>query len=185
MFGCSVTAPITEFRLNSKIPDSKIEAQLCKDKTIKVLKPFGDFSLESMQMNYMQGNNKIFSYSQSMWAESPSNEIGNEIVKVLRESTLFKSVRGYKSRAEVDLVLETGIYEFIQVFDESLSESHANVSLNFTIINPKDNSVISTKNFKTSIKADSLDANGGVEALNKALSKILLESSFWFGEMCR
>ncbi len=183
--GCSVSMPVTEYRLNTNLPAIEIQGDKCIDKSIKISKPFCTTSLESVQMSYMQGSNKMYTYSQSLWADSPTSAIGDQIVKVLRDTKLFKSVQSSKSRTKDDLIMETNIEDFIQYFDEDVKESYVEASLNFTIIDAKENIVISTKNFKSSVKTKSLDANGGVEALNKALSIILLDSSLWLGDMCR
>jgi cholesterol transport system auxiliary component len=182
--GCSVSKPVTEFRLNTNLPKIDIKSEKCLSKTIKVSQPFCEKSLETLQMNYMHGKNKMYEYTESSWADSPSNAIGYEVVKALREMDIFKSVQSSKSRSKAEYILETSINDFVQYFDEDLKESYASVVINFTIIDSKKDEVIATKKFQSTIKSSSLDAKGGVEALNKSLSEVLKESSIWFGEMC-
>ena len=183
--GCIASkSPVVEYMIDAKMAHKDI-VDGCNSKSIKVLKSFAPSKLQTLNMNYTQGNSKVFSYSQSMWAESPSDAITLEVVKLLRDKRLFKTVNVSKSRAKTDLILETNIEKFIQYFDKDLKTSFVEVSLTFTVIDVKTNKVIASKNFKTKEMVSTLDAMGGVKALNIALGRVLLNSIDYFKEVCR
>jgi len=184
--GCLVTkTPVSEYMIDANMVNKNIILNGCCTKSIKVAKSFSSLKLQTLNMNYTQGNNKLFSYSQSVWAESPNNAITLEILKLLRDKKLFKTVQTSKSRAKSDLILETNIEKFIQYFDDKLESSYVEVSITFTIIDAKTNKVVSSRNFQAKELSSSLDAMGGVKALNLALSKVLSKSMYLFEEVCK
>ena len=158
---------------------------MCGDKNIKISKSFSTNKLYSLDMNYVQGDFKVYQYSKSIWSDSPSDAVIAEIVKFLKDTKLFQSVHTSKSRVKSDLILETNIEEFIQHFNDELDQSYVVISITFTVVDITTNKVIATKSFQAKKKSKTLDASGGVEALNKALSDILYESTYWFEEICK
>jgi len=184
--GCSVTkVPLTEYKIDVDMIQKDLDVKQCQSKSLKVSQSFSSIKLKTLNMNYTQGRSKIYTYSQSIWNQSPNEAITSEVTKMLRDKNIFKTVQISKSRVKSDLILEITIDKFIQTFDDELKNSYADIAINFTIIDAKTNTVISSKSFKDKEKTDTLDAMGGVEALNKALSKILGDSVDWFEEVCR
>jgi len=185
--GCSMSHPaVTEYRVHSDVKNIE-QTQSCSytDKSIKISRAFSSNTLMSNEMKYVLGNTKEFSYTESQWAVSPSNAISSELLKLLRESKIFKNTQTSKSRSSSDIILETNIEEFVQHFNKDETKSYATVTISLTLINSKDNRVIGTNTFSSNVDTKTLDANGGVDALNKALSNVLLESSEWIKKVCR
>jgi cholesterol transport system auxiliary component len=133
----------------------------------------------------MEGLNKQYSFTQSIWTEPLNKTITQEIVKSLRESRIFKSVQLYKSRSKSDYLLETNIENFVQHFSKDEKTSYVEVRLTFSLLNLKDNSLVESKTFTTEVESKTLDAEGGVEALSTALSKILSQNTFWLTGVCK
>ena len=185
--GCSTTHPaVTEYRIKTDVKNLKIDnAKSCKDKSIKVASAFSSSNLMSLDMNYASDENKQFAYTQSQWAISPNNAISSQVLKLLKHLNIFKSVQISKSRTRDDLILETSIDEFIQYFDKQNNRSFVSVNISFTIIDTKNSQAISTQTFTSTIDAKTLDAEGGVKALNLALENILSQSVDWFSGVCR
>ncbi len=184
--GCSTTQPpVTEYRIQAVIQESKIDVDGCSDKSIKVAQAFSSSSLMSQDMNYALGKNKQFVYSQSQWADVPNRALTSEIVKLLRKIKLFKNIQIAKSRGRSDLILETCIEDFKQYFNEDFSDSYAKVVISFTILDSSTNKVVANETFQSRVDVKSLDAGGGVEALNEALSEILAKSAVWFEGVCK
>lgn len=181
---CSVVVPsTTEYKINAlNSIDKDINTNNTFDKTLKVQQAFGSNDLMSLHMKYSQGNNKEFRYSQSRWVTPPNKAITMEFVSLLRETELFKSVQLSKSVSKSDLILEITIEDFMQYYDNNLKSSFANVSITLTLVKA-DHSVLDTKTFKSKVKVKTLDADGGVVALNQALKDIMLESVKWMGDM--
>jgi len=185
--GCiSTTTPaINEFRVNSDLEFSALDKGKCKTKSLKIAQAFSASSLKSLKMKYSYGNNKQFAYSQSQWAQSPNQAITQEVTNLLRELELFSSVQIDKSRSRSDTLLEISIDDFTQYFSENGTESYAKVVISFTFIDTKLHKILATKTFKHVTDATTLNAEGGVDALNRALRNVLLASGVWFEDTCK
>jgi cholesterol transport system auxiliary component len=183
---CStVHPPVTEYRLNLNMPKNIQTQSGCSDKSLKVAQAFSSTSLMTLNMNYVEGSMKQFAYSQAQWSVSPNDAITSEIIEMLRETKLFKSVQVSKSRSKSDMILEINIEDFTQYFSNDFDNSYGNAVVTLTLIDSKSSKVIATKTFNSKVDAKTLDAEGGVHSLSSALSDILKQSSVWFNEVCK
>ncbi len=184
--GCTtVVPPVTEYRIVTSKPNFVKNDGVCRDKSLKVAQPFSQSSLMSKDMNYAQGETKQYAYSQAQWSESPNIFVGAELLNHIRATKLFKSVLNSKSRTKSDLILEINIEDFMQYFNEDSTKSYCSVVIELTLLDSKNSKVIATQNFKARVDAKTLDANGGVEALSKALEKVIAQSVKWIGGVCK
>lgn len=184
--GCSTTIPsVAEYRISTQENSKSFTQSSCSDKSLKVAQAFSSSSLMTLNMNYGQGPHKRFVYTQSQWAESPNSAITAEILKSIKSTKLFKSVQVSKSRSNNNLLLETSIEDFMQYFSEDEKSSYANVIINLSLIDTSSNRVVATKTFDSKVEVLTIDADGGVVALNQALENTFLESVEWFGDVCK
>jgi len=184
--GCTVVMPhVSEYRINPVIKSSILEKSQCSDKTLKLQEAFSSNSLMIEDMNYAVGKYESDVFTQSKWAETPNRAITSEILKMIRESKYFKSVQNSKSRSKSDLILETNIEDFMQYFSDKEESSLSKVVITNTLINTKTSRVLKSKTFSKSIESKTIDAKGGVVALNKALSEVLTMQRDWLKEVCK
>ena len=184
--GCTTIKPhVSEFRVITKDTQIKGNSSGCRDKSLKISQAFSTASLLSLDMDYTESDNKIFSYSQSQWQESPNSFITTEFFKSIRDFAIFKSVHSFKSRIKSDFVLEVDIEEFMQFYAKDMKSSHVNIILNLSLVDAKTNSVISTNKFSSKIDTKTPDASGGVEALSIALNEIILKNLEWLDGVCK
>ncbi|MFK5937783.1 MAG: ABC-type transport auxiliary lipoprotein family protein [Sulfurimonas sp.] len=184
--GCTVVKPhISEYRINPTLVSSSIKNEECSDKSLKVSQAFSSNALMLVDMNYAIGEYKSDNFTQSQWAQSPNRAITAHILKMLQEAKLFKTVQISKSRSKNGLILETNIEDFMQYFSVKKDSSIAKVVISSTLIDVKTNRVLQAKTFSKSIKVKSLNAEGGVIALNAALSEVLIMQREWLGEVCK
>ena len=184
--GCTtVTPPKTEFRINPMMPDLQLSGMECKDSSLKVAQAFSSSNLMSIDMNYAQGDSKQYIYSKSQWSVTPNRAVTAKFLELLRDTELFNSVQVSKSRSKSDYILEINIEDFMQYFNEDSSSSYAKATVSLALIETKTSITFATKTFSTKVDIDTLNANGGVEGLNTALSDILSQSAEWFGKVCK
>ena len=184
--GCTtVRPPIQEYRLNPKVEQSALQKSSYSEKSLKVAQAFSSSALMTNEMSYAYGDYSSDIFRQSQWAESPNKAITAQILNILQKSNLFKNVQISKSRSKSGLVLETNIEEFMQYFSEDENSSLAKVALNVTIIDATKNTVLHSKTFSQSVKVYSLNAKGGVIALNQGLSNVLIQIRDWLSEICK
>lgn len=184
--GCSTTiAPKSEFRVNPTISLEKSDSLSCKKNSIKVAQAFSSNSLMSKDIYYAQGDYKQFIYSKSQWSIAPNRAITDMYLKLLRESDLFNSVQISKSRSKNDYILEVDIEDFMQYFNDELTDSYVNTQITLSLIESKSSIVFATKTFYSKVDVKSLNAEGGVDALNSSLSNILFDSADWLEGVCK
>ena len=183
---CSTSnVQITEYTINTKIQNTNANKNGCLNKSLKLSQAFSKNALMSSKMSYAEGVYKQYFYSQSQWADSPNRALTFEILKLIRTSQLFKNVHTFKSRAKNDLILETNIEDFMQYFTDDLTKSYVNVVISLTIIDAKSKSILATKTFGAKVDSKTLDAEGGVKALNEALEIVLSDVSEWLVGVCK
>jgi len=183
---CTTTTPtISQYRIDTNATSGSLSQTACKEKSLKIAQAFSSDSLMTHKMRYAQGKYKQYVFSQAEWAETPNRAITDEILRYIREKNLFKNVQISKSRSRNGFLLETSIEEFMQYFSEDETESYVKVKINLTFIDIKTSKVLSTKTIFSRVKVESVDALGGVKALNKALKSSLLTTDKWLGELCQ
>lgn len=178
--------PITEYKIISSavnLKKNELSAN-CRDKSLKIAQAFSPNSLMSLSMDYVEAENRVFSYTKSQWQEDPNSAITQELLKNIRDSGLFSNVESSKSRSKSEWVLETNIEEFVQFFSKDMKSSYVKVIITLTIIDTKTGFVVATKTFSSKIDAKTLDADGGVEALDIALSKVISQNIEWLSGVC-
>jgi len=183
--GCSVSTPaVSEYRL---VPTSetKQEKALACAHTLKVQNLLSNTSLMSQKIYYGVGEYKQFAYTQAAWSDTPQKRIGDLYVALLREREIFQSVHSYRSNVLTDRALEIVVDDFMQYYDENYKESHAKVGLSLTLIDTAAKKPLATKSFSTQKQTPSLDAKGGVDALNEALQEVMEASALWLEGACK
>ena len=186
-FGCSLksTPPITEFTLTGKEKGFDVNATKCSLKTLKVLEPFGSNKYTINDLYYVVLPYEENSYTQSSWIEPVSTMLYNEILKALRESRLFRSVANYSSVTKGKYILEIEISDFKQYFTHDKKYSYGIADITFTLVDSENYLPIAQHEIYKKIKTDSLDARGGVKALNRAQQESIEDMITWLDETCQ
>jgi len=184
--GCTtVKSPVTEYSIVTKDVKKENVLSACRDKSLKISQAFSSNSLMSLNMDYTQEPNRVFSYSQAQWLESPNSLVTSEILRAIGNSGLFSSVHPSKSRIKSDLILETNIEEFMQFYTQDMKKSFVHIGFSLTLIDAKSNSVVKSQYFSSRFDAKTPDAYGGVEATQNALSEIIFQNIDWLSGVCK
>ena len=182
--GCSVTTPATkEYRLAPKV--DKAELKSCQHHSIKLLPTVTKNYLRSGAMHYIIEPFEEGSYIESAWATPPADTILSQLYLTLNDAKILSAVYTYGSIGNSDWVVEVRLDDFVQFFDKAKKSSFVVIDMTLTIYNKKDRKLIASKRFVQTQQCDTLDAQGGVEALNIALEQTLHEVLPWFSEQCR
>jgi ABC-type uncharacterized transport system auxiliary subunit len=137
------------------------------------------------KMKYTLNEEQEFTYSESVWSRSPTRAITAALLTSVRATDLFKTVNSYKSRSRSNFILETNIEEFIQHYEENSTKSSVKIVISFSLVNSKTSKTIDSQTIIVELDSDSLNAQGGAVALNRALSKVLSKNNEWLGSVCK
>ena len=186
--GCSIKSspPVDEYTivLKQKLESVKASSK-CQDKSVKLLEPFGAYAYTTNDLHYVVLPNQENRYNLSTWSQSVAGTLYGEVLRAVAKSGLFRSVTNYSSVAKSDYILEMEINDFKQYFSSDLKHSYVVADLTFTLIETEHFRIVAQKEFVKKIDTKSLDAKGGVEALDEAFSEIVPEMLAWLSGVCR
>ena len=183
---CTKTQPyIKQYKLDTYVHTNVDKQTMCKEKTLKVAHAFSSNSLMLDKMNYMSDTYQMDTFTQSQWIETPNKAITMQTIKAVEYAQMYKNVVGVESRLHSDYILENSIEDFVQYFSKDETESYVKVVIVATLIDAKTKTTLGHKRFEKIKKSSSLDAYGGVVALNQALTVVLEDEVKWLGETCR
>jgi len=178
--GCASVRPAAQqYILAPQLHVDAVQTSKYKDKTLKVEQVYTDRSLQSRNMFYVEHKRKKFAYTESKWAESPQVMIHKAVMDMLRKSAAFGYVQSPKSKVLSDFLLETRVDEFAQYFSDDEKSATAKVSITFTLLDAKKHTIVMSKSFSVEKTLPTLNAAGGTEALNMALSDLLGSAALW------
>jgi len=184
--GCSSTQPhILEYKISPEVSKYEFKSSSCKTKSLKVGRAFTSSELKSQNMRYEKGEYQQFSFTESKWATTPNSAITSALVRSINNQDIFASVSSSQSRSRSDLVLETRVEDFKQYFVEDTNNSFVKVELSISLVDARKNRVIETKHLTRKKEVQTLDAQGGVQALNKAFGELLEENNKWLSGACK
>ena len=187
--GCGTKVPVAvKYKISPKVDLVNVikeENSICKKKSLKIMQSFSSSILMSKDMNYVVDANKIYPYSVAQWASTPGKSVSDAYFMMLRDLDIFKSTQNSKSRTKASWLLEIKVEDFMQYYENDNTTSYVNVSINLIILDSLSSKVIATKVFNSKLDVNTMDAEGGVMALNKALANVLSQSALWLNEECK
>jgi len=175
--GCSSKqAPLKVYTLNAPTV-MKASSKKFKNTTIKVTYPQSLKEKISQKMSYSYSRVEQGVYQNSQWSNDIGKLLEGTFIQALDESKLFKAVLPYVSTAHEDYRLESSIFAFShQVRGE---QSHAIVSIQFSLVNTDTGKLVKTKRFSYKVATKSIDAKGYVEATNETVGRLTKDLLRW------
>ncbi|WP_457745984.1 ABC-type transport auxiliary lipoprotein family protein [Sulfurimonas sp.] len=184
---CTTTLPpVQEYRIAPKLElqNKKVESS-CKNYSLKVSQVFGNSFLKSTDMNYVVGEYKELSFTQSAWSDTLAKLLTSQILSTLRKADIYNSVESYRSRSSANYVLESSVNDFMQYFSKDEKKSYVVVDITMSLIDVKNSTVVATKRFYKKLDTKKANAQSGVEALNSAFEAVLMQSIIWLQGSCK
>ena len=122
-------------------------------------------------------------YKYGIWSETPSLKLQHLITEALEDQNHFESVISGTSMAANNLVLESVLHNFEEVFVEG-GKSYVYISLRVHLIELKSGEVLGSA--RLSSKKDVTNTNGAagvVEASNFATADVVMQLATWINEV--
>ncbi len=145
--------------------------------SIRVDYPKGIEETMGTKIYFSRSNLTQSYYSYSQWSKSLNRILMANLIKALLKSNISKNVLDYASQAEAKYELESTIYSFEHKIEDK--GSFANISIGMRLLRTQDHYLISSKIFNYKIPCETTDAKGFVEASNKALSHLSIDTIKW------
>jgi cholesterol transport system auxiliary component len=136
------------------------------------------YSLSSKSLLYLKDPQEIGAYLYSQWNDTPSAMIDRYIATALDETQLFSTLLPKSSTLQSDLLLESSLSSFYhRIHEDKTSDGYLDIT--YVLIDQKSKKMVAHKRFVITVLSPTLDAQGGVTALNKATQELSNQSIAW------
>ena len=174
--GCA-TKTINSFYISTpNIDIPKLHSSKFANSVLKVSYPEGSSIYMGSRIYYTLGDRESY-YKYSRWSDSANRMILSLVVESLQKSQIFKSVIDYSSDAKSDYMLESTIYSFRHIVNDS--DSYAYLKIGFRLVDKSNNKIIKEKIFEYKEPCKTTDARGFIEATKEIFTKLSRELSLW------
>ena len=185
--GCSLQTKVaahTQYRLQTTKQTQVFAATSCKEDLLGLKNIISYDPIATRSIYYQVGENELASYSESNWESPLFKTVESSLISNLRDANIFKDVVVSRSFAKPDYILEYSVGEFIQHFSEDMKSSYVLVNIHFTLLDNKTSKLLYTTTIEKKIPAKTLDAKGGVIALQEALGEVMKDTNIWLNTQC-
>ena len=161
-----------------QVPQVKVQnSSTFKHKVIKVSYPQSLREQMSQKMNFSYSMNDRGTYQNSEWSNHMSKLLQGTIIDVLEHSKVFKAVVSDSSTLKENYRLESNIFAFEHRVRGT--QSHAVISVQFTLINADTGKLVKSKRFSYREETSSIDAQGYAKATNVAIARLSKDLLDW------
>lgn len=186
--GCSLQMtipPKTQYKFQIPSQTQEYNATACKDDVLGLRNVVSYDPIMNRSIYYQVGELTIATYSESNWEAAPFKTIGLSLISSIRDSKIFKDAFLASSFVKPDIILEYSVGEFMQHFSEDMKSSYATVNIHFALLDRKNSKLLYSTTIEKKVPASSLDALGGVKALQSALNDVLMQTNLWLNARCQ
>lgn len=122
-------------------------------------------------------------YKYGTWSETPPLKLQYLIAEALQDQNHYESVISGTSMASNNLVLESVLQNFEEIFEEN-GRSYVYVNIRFHLINLKNGDILGSTRIASKVPVTNTDgAAGAVEAFNSATQTIIENLAVWINSV--
>ena len=138
---------------------------------------------DGSDMAYLRKPHEIEYFASHRWVDAPARMLDPLLVMAAEQSGLFRSVAGTSSGTNADLRLDSKLIHLQQVC--RLDPSELQLALRVTLVEVASARVIASRTLSVSEPLEVRTPYAGVEAANRALSRLLAELQGFLVEQVR
>ena len=178
--GCSikdVEIRPSNYRLEPNYP---LHVEKSKDdRVLRVQRVEGDSAVMTRSILYKQ-DGALKPYKYGRWSELPATRLQEIFVESIEKQKIFKATVSSRSYAMADLILESNLENFEEVYKDD--KSYVNVSIRFRLIHRQGAEIVGSKLIEATFPVEKKEASGAVLAFNKTVEKIVIDLIGWLNE---
>ncbi|WP_024954869.1 ABC-type transport auxiliary lipoprotein family protein [Sulfurospirillum arcachonense] len=179
--GCSmkeVTKRADNYRLEPKnslhVNDKSV------DKVLRVQRVEGDSAVMTRAILYKK-DGALKPYKYGRWSELLSTRLQEVFTEAIESQNIFKATVSSRSFAIADLILESNLENFEELYSADKSAVH--VKIRFRLIERKRAKVLGSILINKVVQVEDRGASGVVKAFNKATQEVVKDLSRWLNEL--
>lgn len=182
---CSLVAPRSDQEmhthfLNPDEPSDRAIEQAGPNKgtaTLLVSLPLAQAGFDTVRMAYLLRPHEVRYFAVHQWAETPARMVAAQLRRTLEKTGAWRAVVQAPVAVRSDVRLD--VDQLVLLQDFTTHPSHVRLTLGMQLVDLKAQQVIGARRFEAIEAAPSDDPYGGVEAANRALSKLLDQVADW------
>lgn len=176
LLGCTKAPALKVYSLT--VPSvGTVQSSSYRSKSIKVTYPQSLREQMSHKMNFSYSSSDRGTYQNSEWSNDMSKLLQGTFIEVLDSAKLFKVVLSDTTTLKENYRLESNIFAFEHRVRDT--QSHAIISVQFTLINADTGKLVKSKRFSYREATLSINAQGYAEATNVAISRLSKDLVGW------
>jgi cholesterol transport system auxiliary component len=146
--------------------------------------PQAEAGFEQPRMAYLQRPYEVSYYATNVWVDAPARMLAPLLVRSLEATGLWRVVVSMPTVVRGDYRLDTlGAGMLQQEFLQQPSQTR--LQLRAQLLEMKDQRVLGVRSFEVLEPASSDDAYGGVQAANRAVTRVLEALNGWIASCLR
>ena len=181
--GCSIknvdVQPDT-YRLEPTYPLSVNEAK--DNRVLRVQRVEGDSVVMTRSILYKK-DGALKPYKYGKWSELLATRLQEIFTESIEKQKIFRSTVSSRSFAVADLILESSVENFEEIYKKERSFVH--VKIRFRLIQRKGARVMSSFLVNADYPIEKKGAKGVVFAFNKAVEKVIVDLNGWLHEQSK
>lgn len=184
MGGCSIKDTSTKpynYSLEPMVTLSRF-SQHTSD-VLKIARIDAPSALNSRAILYKK-DGAMLPYKYGTWSDTPSLKLQYLIAEALQDQNHFESVISGTSLASNNLVLESVLQNFEEVFEENDTSSYVYVKIRFRLVDLKSGEVLGTTRIASKkVVTNTNGAAGTVEAFDAATKEVIEHLALWINQV--
>lgn len=146
------------------------------DRVLRVQRVEGDSAVMTRSILYKK-DGALKPYKYGRWSELPATRLQEIFTEAIEVQKIYKATVNSRSFALADLILESSLENFEELYDSENSEVH--VKIRFRLIQRQSAKIVDTILVDVTKPVEKKGASGVVLAYNSAVEDVIIKLSEW------
>jgi len=175
--GCSIKNVVVQPDIYRLEPTSPLGVNEVKDnRVLRVQRVEGDSVVMTRSILYKK-NGALKPYKYGKWSELLATRLQEIFTESIEKQKIFRSTVSSRSFAMADLILESNVENFEEIYQKEQSFVH--VKIRFRLIQRKGAKILNSFLVEANYPIEQKGAKGVVFAFNKAVEKVIVDLNGW------
>ncbi len=178
--GCSIkdieTRPLN-YRLEPSYPLLVNHSK--DDRVLRVQRVEGDSAVMTRSILYKK-DGALKPYKYGRWSELLATRLQEIFIESIEQQKIFKATVSNRSYAMADLILESSLENFEEVYEGD--KPYVHVKIRFRLVTRVGAKILGSKLIDSTYLVEQKEASGVVLAFNKAVEKVVVDLIGWLNE---
>jgi len=149
------------------------------DRVLRVQRVEGDSAVMTRSILYKK-DGALKPYKYGRWSELLATRLQEIFIESIEQQKIFKATVSSRSYAMADLILESSLENFEEVYEGD--KPYVHVKIRFRLVTRVGAKILGSKLIDSTYLVEQKEASGVVLAFNKAVEKVVVDLIGWLNE---